>query len=109
MILYASTLSKLYYNNLIFESLNGSIYISGINQPINMNGVSNGKISFITNTHNGTYQYITINDNPLIFSSNNEIEFISYYGINIIQNITNENGTITKYLLLLVLKYNLNV
>ena len=61
-----------------------------------MNGVSGGKISFITNINNGTYQYITtIDDNPSIFSlNNNGIEFISYYGININKNITNENGGI---------------
>ena len=91
MVLNETVLSNLYCSNLIFNSFNGSIFITGITQSTNMNGVSSGKISFITSQNNGSYQYITIDDNP---SNTNGIEFISYNGIYVNKNITNENGTI---------------
>ncbi len=49
--LIKTELSQLFSKNLIFDSYNGSI---------NINGISNGEIKFISSTQNCTYQYIMI-------------------------------------------------
>ena len=45
-------LSTLYGKNIIFDSYNGSIYISGFDQRNTMNGIKNGQIKFIASTRN---------------------------------------------------------
>ena len=60
MNILQSELNNFYSKNLIFDSYNGSIYVSGIDQSQYLSGVSGGKIAFIASTSNGTYQYDNI-------------------------------------------------
>ena len=53
--LLSTELSLIYSKNIIFDSYNGSIYISGFDQRNTMNGIKNGQIKFIASTINIIY------------------------------------------------------
>ena len=79
----------------MIHAYNGSIFISGFDQSSSMNGIYGGYIKFIASTLNGTYQYITFNDDITTFSSlnNNGIKIIGYNGINIYKNISSSSSS----------------
>ncbi len=96
MKILQSELSTLYSKNIIFDSNNGSIHVSGFIQSQHMNGVKNGYIEIRASVLNGTNQYIEFNENMVEFSNNNDgVKIIGNNGIFIDKNITNYNGTLT--------------
>ena len=91
MNILLSELSTLYGKNIIFESLYGSIYISGFIQSINMNGIKNGYLKI-----QSLLSYIKFNKNITIFTNNiNGVYIYGKNGIYISKNATNLNGTLT--------------
>ena len=79
----------LFSKNIIFDSYNGLIFISGFDQSTNMNGISDGEIKFIASTQQGTYQYIKFDDvTSFTSNTNGGISIIGYNGISIYKNIT---------------------
>ena len=88
MNILSSELSQMHATNLIFDSKNGSIYISGIDQTNgDLSGISSGQISFIASTLNGSNQYIQFDDAPSIFTSNTagSIFINAYNGITVVK------------------------
>ena len=95
MIILQNELLKLYCKNIIFDSYNGSIYISGFDQSQHMYGIYGGEIKFIASTANGTQQKITFDDDITSFySNNNGIIIYAYNGINIAKNISSTTSSI---------------
>ena len=76
-------LLSFYSKNIMFDSYNASIYISGFNQSFSMNGVKDGEMKFIANLP------ITFDNNDIMFSSLNDngIKIICYNSIYIYKNI----------------------
>ncbi len=74
--------------NLIFDSLNGTVFISGFDQSTHMNGISEGEIKFISST-----QKVIFSDGNTIFSSANEngITVAGDNGIEIYTNVSSDS------------------
>eukprot|EP01083_Nonionella_stella_P203089 741339_1 len=90
MIILQSELSRLYSRNIMFDSRNGSIHVSGFIQSQHMNGIKHGGITM------RAAQYIEFKDDIVEFSQNTDgIKIVGYAGIYIDKNITNFNGTLT--------------
>ena len=81
--LLSTELLSFYSKNIIFDSYNGSIYISGFDQRTTMNGIKNGEIKFIASST------ITFDNNDMIFSSLNDdgVKIIGCNSIYIYKNI----------------------
>ena len=93
--LVRSELSSLHCRDLLIDSQNGSIFVSGVDQGSDMSGVSGGSISFVAASQNGSYQHIRLDDAVSSFEGNTALSFIAAKGIAINKNVTNLDGTMT--------------
>ena len=107
MNIFTTELSSLYATNIEFLSYSGSIYVSGLQQSIDMNGITGGYIKLSTMITNTSNQYIEFSENSTIFdsSSNTFIEISTSKGININKNISLTSG----YLKFIFNDGNLNI
>ena len=93
------------YNNVIFDSKSGSMYISGFTQSTAMAHISGGTNIFSANTDNSTNQIITLSENPLSVDQTTLIN--SFKGVILHQNVTSSAGTAPSHLDLLMEIYHL--
>ena len=82
--LLSTELLSFYSKNIIFDSYNGSNYISGFDQRTTMNGIKTGEIKFTATPT------ITFDNNDVIFSSLNDD------GVKIIWSIYDKQEWTTK-------------
>eukprot|EP01083_Nonionella_stella_P119402 356888_1 len=84
MNILSSQLSSLFARHIIFDSYNGSIFVSGFDETNDMS------VQFIAATNNGTHQYIRFDDGATSFDD--DVSVIAYNGISIDQNMTSVAG-----------------
>ncbi|MCP4243751.1 MAG: hypothetical protein GY772_24625, partial [bacterium] len=86
----SAELESLFAENMVFDSLNGTIWVSGFDQSSDLSGVSGGKVSFVSNTANGSHSKVVFNDGITTFSAANSdgVDVVAFNGIEIYKNVT---------------------